>query len=628
MAIRFAVIGDFGLAGDPAADVATLVKSWQPDFILTTGDNNYPEGAAETIDENIGQYYQDYIYPYTGEYGDGTEANRFFPTIGNHDWDSDQAQAYFDYFELPGNERYYDFTWGPVHFFAINSDSREPDGVGRSSPQAQWLKAQLAASTASWNIVYMHHPPYSSTSEEPVDWIRWPFQEWGADIVIAGHDHYYERLEVDGFPYIINGLGGGAIYGFGETYPGSQVRYNADYGALLVEADKNHASFAFQNRTGEIIDTYLLTADVIEPPADLPSVVAFPNPANYQWLLMGEGLNSPIGIAHAGDGSGRLFIIEQPGIIRILEDGQVLPTPFLDIRSRVGSEANEQGLLGLAFHPDYEHNGTFFINYTDREGNTVISRLQVSIDPNTADPASETPILRAKQPFGNHNGGHITFGPDGFLYIGLGDGGSAGDPEGNAQSLSTLLGKLLRIDVDRGTPYAIPTDNPLVNGDGLPEIWAWGLRNPWKFSFDQKTEDLYIADVGQNLWEEINFMAAPAVGGTNFGWDFWEGYHPFEGRPPQNSSFEFPIWEYGHELGCSVTGGVVYRGSIPEWQGIYIYGDFCSGRIWGLLRDANGVWQNTQLFETDYNIAAFGEDESREIYLVARNGNVYQLTPK
>jgi glucose/arabinose dehydrogenase len=626
--IRFAVIGDFGLAGDPEAEVAALVKSWEPDFILTVGDNNYPDGAPETIDENIGQYYQEYIFPYKGSYGPGSDINRFFPTLGNHDWTTHQAQAYFDYFELPGNERYYDFVWGPVHFFAIDSDSREPDGVGRSSIQAQWLQAQLASSTAPWKIVYMHHPPYASTSSEPVDWIRWPFQDWGADIVIAGHDHFYERLEVDGFPYIINGLGGGPIYAFGDTYPGSQVRYNADQGALFVEADKNRVSFSFQTRTGELIDSFLLSASSETPAPELPSVVAFPNPADYQWSLVTEGLKSPIGIAHAGDGLGRLFILEQPGLIRILQEGQIIPTLFLDIQSKVGSEANEQGLLGLAFHPNYEQNGTFFLNYTDLNGNTVISRFQVSADPNLADPASETPILRINQPYDNHNGGHIAFGPDGYLYIGMGDGGSAGDLENNAQNLSTLLGKMLRLDVDGAAPYAIPGDNPYVNGEGLPEIWAWGLRNPWKFSFDRKTEDLYIADVGQKLWEEIHFLAAPIPGGVNFGWKFWEGLHLFEGQPPENASFDFPIWEYGHELGCSVTGGVVYRGALPEWQGIYVYGDFCSGRIWGLLRDTNGNWQNTQLFQTDYNIAAFGEDEAGELYLVARRGEVYTLTRK
>ena len=212
-----------------------------------------------------------------------------------------------------------------------------------------------------------------------------------------------------------------------------------------------------------------------------------------------------------------------------------------------------------------------------------------------------------------------------YLYIGTGDGGSAGDPEGNGQKLTTLLGKMLRIDVDGGTPYAIPEDNPLANGGGLPEIWAWGLRNPWKFSFDRQTGDLYIGDVGQNQWEEINYWAAGSHAGVNYGWNFWEGLHPYAGSPSEDIKFEFPIWEYGHDLGCSVTGGVVYRSSLPEWQGIYFYGDFCSGLVWGLLRDANLEWQNSLLFQTGSNITAFGEDEAGEIYLVDRKGSIYTL---
>ncbi|MFN2150025.1 MAG: PQQ-dependent sugar dehydrogenase, partial [Anaerolineales bacterium] len=591
--IRFAVIGDYGLAGDPEAEVASLIKSWLPDFIITVGDNNYPDGEADLIDENIGQYFHEYIYPYQGTYGDGAGVNRFFPSLGNHDWNINHAQAYFDYFELPGNERYYDFVWGPVHFFAIDSDSREPDGVGRSSAQAQWLQESLAASTALWQVVYMHHPPYSSTSEEPVDWIRWPFQEWGADLVLAGHDHYYERLEIGGIPYIVNGLGGGPIYDFGEIYPGSQVRYNDDHGALLVEASATEIILTFENRQGNLIDTFRLGSAPQPPANDLPSVQTFPDPANYQWAPVITGLNSPIGIASANDGSGRLFILEQAGVIRILQNGQILPTPFLDIRNQVGSQSNEQGLLGLAFHPNYTQNGSFFIDYTDLSGNTVVSRLQVSDDPNIANASTESQLFYIRQPYGNHNGGQIVFGPDSYLYIGTGDGGSAGDPEGNGQKLTTLLGKMLRIDVDGGTPYAIPEDNPLANGGGLPEIWAWGLRNPWKFSFDRQTGDLYIGDVGQNQWEEINYWAAGSRAGVNYGWNFWEGLHPYAGSPSEDIKFEFPIWEYGHDLGCSVTGGVVYRSSLPEWQGIYFYGDFCSGLVWGLLRDANLEWQNS-----------------------------------
>jgi tartrate-resistant acid phosphatase type 5 len=257
--VRFAVIGDYGLAGQPAEDVAALVKSWQPDLILTTGDNNYPIGAAETIDENIGQYYHDYIYPYKGSYGEGAEINRFFPTLGNHDYGVLGAQPHLDYFTLPGNGRYYDFTWGPVHFFAVNSDSNEPDGFRRDSIQANWLKDGLVDSDAVWKIVYMHHPPYSSGTHGPVPWIQWPFSDWGATAVLSGHDHTYERLSIDGLPYFVNGLGGGPRYAFQSLHPGSQVRFRDDHGAMLVEANESQIIFQFITRRGETIDTYTIT---------------------------------------------------------------------------------------------------------------------------------------------------------------------------------------------------------------------------------------------------------------------------------------------------------------------------------------------------------------------------------
>lgn len=256
--VRFAVIGDFGSGDHNAGDVAALVKAWNPDFIVTVGDNNYPDGAAETIDENIGQFYHEYISSYQGEYGPGADIPRFFPTLGNHDWNTQKGQPYLDYFTLPGNERYYDFTWGPVHFFMLSSDSREPDGVGRSTTQAQWFQQGLAASQSPWKLAIMHHPAYSSGTHGSVDWMRWPFKEWGADAALAGHDHDYERLLIDGFPYFINGLGGGAIYGFGFTQDGSQVRYNADYGALFVTADEHNLVFEFFTRGGELIDRFEL----------------------------------------------------------------------------------------------------------------------------------------------------------------------------------------------------------------------------------------------------------------------------------------------------------------------------------------------------------------------------------
>jgi hypothetical protein len=254
---RFAVIGDYGLAGEPESDVADLVKNWNPDFIITTGDNNYPNGGNETIDENIGQYYHAYIYPYIGGYGNGAVFNRFFPTLGNHDWNTDQANPYLEYFSLPGNERYYDFVWGPIHLFAIDSDSREPDGVGQSSTQGQWLQDRLINSESVWKIVYMHHPPYSSSGEEgSITWIQWPFKEWGATAVIAGHSHVYERVIVDNFPYFVNGLGGGPRYSFNAPLPGSEVRFRSDYGAMLVEATESRITFQFITREHKIIDIY------------------------------------------------------------------------------------------------------------------------------------------------------------------------------------------------------------------------------------------------------------------------------------------------------------------------------------------------------------------------------------
>ncbi len=343
----------------------------------------------------------------------------------------------------------------------------------------------------------------------------------------------------------------------------------------------------------------------------------FPDPAEYAWNPVIAGLELPTDIQNAGDGSGRLFIVEKPGRILILKGGKLLPTPFLDISGKVGSRYTEEGLLGLAFHPNYAQSGLFYIDYTDEKGNTVIARFHVSADnPDLADTSSESDILRVDQPYNNHKGGQLAFGPDGYLYIGLGDGGSEGDPQLNGQNLRTLLGKLLRIDVNHGANYAIPADNPFVKGGGLPEIWAYGLRNPWRFSFDRLTGDLYIADVGQDAWEEIDFVPAGNLGGLNFGWSFYEGMHPYKGQPPANASITMPVTEYSHADGCAVTGGYVYRGAaLPEWQGVYFYGDYCSGNIWG-LRLANGSAAPAKiLFTTRVRITTFGVDEAGEIYL-------------
>jgi hypothetical protein len=256
--VRFAVIGDYGRESLEAESVARLVTGWDPDLILTTGDNNYGRGEASTIDRNIGKYYCDFIYPYYGQYEcpNQTTVNRFFPTLGNHDWMTDRAQPYLDYFTLPGNERYYDFTWGPVHFFAVDSDPNEPHGISVHSKQANWLKERLTGSTARWKVVYMHHPPFASGSHGSVPELQWPYQEWGATAVLSGHTHNYERIVQSDFVYIVNGLGGSSRHPFTKRAPGSQVQYRDDYGAMLVEADDRQITFKFYTRENELIDEY------------------------------------------------------------------------------------------------------------------------------------------------------------------------------------------------------------------------------------------------------------------------------------------------------------------------------------------------------------------------------------
>jgi len=359
------------------------------------------------------------------------------------------------------------------------------------------------------------------------------------------------------------------------------------------------------------------------------SAPAFPDPSAYDWTPFASGLTQPVDIQNAGDGSGRLFVVEKAGRILIIQNGQVSNEPFLDIQGEVNSGSSERGLLGLAFHPNYSQSGLFFVNYIDQNGNTVIARFHLSTDdPNKADPSSEVDLIHVNQPYPNHNGGGLAFGPDGYLYIGLGDGGSGGDPMRNGQNLQTMLGKLLRIDVDKGDNYSIPADNPFAGGGGLGEIWAYGLRNPWRFSFDRTTGDLYIADVGQDSWEEVNFVPAGTMGGLNFGWSYFEGNHSYNDTPPANASFIQPAVEYSHSEGCSVTGGSVYRGqAMSEWQGVYLYGDYCSGSIWGLIHTGQNEYQSMLLFQTGAQITTFGVDEAGEIYMADfRSGSIVRLT--
>jgi glucose/arabinose dehydrogenase len=341
--------------------------------------------------------------------------------------------------------------------------------------------------------------------------------------------------------------------------------------------------------------------------------------------VVASGLSSPLHLtAPASDP--RLFVVEKPGRIRIVENGQLRATPFLDISSLV-STGSEQGLLSLAFHPQYAANGYFYVNYTDTSGNTRVVRYAVSADPNVADVASAKLILAVAQPASNHNGGHILFGPDGMLYIAMGDGGGGGDPFSNGQDTGTLHGGLLRIDVDRGDPYAIPADNPLVGQPGArAEIWAYGLRNPWRIAFDSATNLLYIADVGQSAWEEVNVVSA-AAGGLNYGWNIMEGQHCFNGGACNSNGLVLPVLEYDHGVGCSITGGYVYRGSdVPAVQGRYFYSDFCSGFLRSFVY-VNGVATDARDWEVDTlgRVLSFGEDAAGELYVLSQNGNVYRL---
>ncbi len=342
------------------------------------------------------------------------------------------------------------------------------------------------------------------------------------------------------------------------------------------------------------------------------------------------GFSQPVAVTNAGDGSNRLFVVEQGGRIRIVKNGTPLSTSFLDISTRV-STGGERGLLGLAFPPGYQSKGRFYVDYTNVAGDTVIARYRRSdANPDIADAASEQILLTIAQPFANHNGGQLAFSPrDGMLYIGMGDGGDAGDPGNRAQNPAQLLGKILRLDVETGRPftYTIPSNNPFVGRAGYrPEIWAIGMRNPWRFSFDRLTSDLYISDVGQGSYEEVDYQLAASAGGENYGWRVMEGLHCYNSATCSMTGLTLPVWEYDHSLGCSVTGGYVYRGAeFPRMQGLYFYGDYCSGRIWGLRRDT-GVWQNAQLIETDINISTFGEDETGNLYVAnISSGTIYKL---
>jgi glucose/arabinose dehydrogenase len=338
-------------------------------------------------------------------------------------------------------------------------------------------------------------------------------------------------------------------------------------------------------------------------------------------------------MSNAGDGSGRLFITTRTGKILIVRSGRLLRTPFIDLTELVDSKSIEQGLLGLAFDPDYTETGELYLNFTNTEtdDDTIVSRYRVSDDPDIADPASRQDILFVEQPSNNHNAGQLLFGADGFLYVALGDGGPGNDSKKRAQNPAELLGKILRLDVRGQETYAIPPDNPFVDTQGYrPEIWALGLRNPWRFTFDPLTGEFYLGDVGQEAWEELNFVQDPAPGGMNFGWNIVEG--PVCFSPAENcdrTGLVEPIYTYLHgEAGCSITGGYVYRGSaFPQWSGTYFFSDFCTGLIRGARRLPDGTWAIVPLLDTELAIVSFGLDEDGEMYVLDLAGAVYRIIP-
>lgn len=367
----------------------------------------------------------------------------------------------------------------------------------------------------------------------------------------------------------------------------------------------------------------------VPPPITGPTQ---PPSVTLSFARVASGLAQPLFVTHAGDGSGRLFIVEKVGRIRILRNGSLLSTPFLDIRSQV-SKGGEQGLLGLAFHPDYRTNGRFFVSYTNTAGDSVVREYRrSSTNANRAGTWTRV-ILKVDQPYANHNGGHIAFGPDGFLYIGLGDGGSAGDPGNRAQSLNSLLGKILRIDINGRTStrnYRIPSSNPYVGRTGRDEIWSRGLRNPWRFSFDRSTGDLWIGDVGQSRYEEIDRMRRTSSGAgraANFGWRVLEGRRCYKPATGCSTSGKIPpLIVYSHSSGrCSVTGGYVYRGPSAALRGLYLFGDYCTGEIWSVRHDTTSRDRFTRLRDTGLLLTSFGEAQNGELYAVDGRGSVYRV---
>lgn len=365
--------------------------------------------------------------------------------------------------------------------------------------------------------------------------------------------------------------------------------------------------------------------------AGTPPSTLTPGSDSVALRLVTSGLDFPLYLtAPAGDP--RLFVVEKTGRIRIVRNGALAPAPFLDISARVSS-GGEQGLLGLAFDPHYATSGRFYVDYTDRNGDTHISRFRVSADPDAADPASEELLLTVDQPYSNHNGGDVTFGPDGYLYIGMGDGGSGGDPQGHGQNPNDLLGSLLRLDVSGPTGYTVPRDNPYVAGGGRPEVFSIGLRNPWRFSFDRAGGDLYIADVGQDSREEVDVSTASSGGGRglNYGWNRMEGTACYGSTSCNRTGLTLPVMDYTHAAGCSITGGYVYRGAaLPNLAGTYFYGDYCNGWIRSFRYSGGqaGTPREWPALKPGGQITSFGEDAAGELYVMQQDGKLFQFVAR
>jgi glucose/arabinose dehydrogenase len=385
-----------------------------------------------------------------------------------------------------------------------------------------------------------------------------------------------------------------------------------------LEAGQVEIRAITEDVTGSVVIT-VVAAPPVPPP---------PGPVTVGLQQVATGLNFPLYLT-SPPGDDRLFIVQKGGIIRVLKGGTLLETPFLDLTSKVSSKAGEQGLLGLAFPPDYASSGRFIVHYTDLSGDTRVSLFRVSGDPDHADPASESLVLEAPQPGVAHQGGQILFGPDGLLYIGLGDGDD--DDGGRGQSLQDLLASILRIDVSSGAPYTVPPDNPFVATSGArAEVWSYGLRNPWRFSFDRATGDLYIGDVGESHWEEVNHAStADGAGrGVNYGWSQMEGRHCFREESCDQTGLTLPVLEYNHSDGCSIIGGYVYRGAaIPTLQGNYFYADFCGGWVQSFRMEGGMAGEETDwpALRPGGQVTSFGEDAAGELYLLTEQGSVFKI---